>query len=212
MLNFKDAKQQENNGEFANFIKFTTGIHNVKVLRIAHQPVGNSVLGETLKGDVPRTYSIEQILVEVECTETLAGTDCKGGKNMIGLLPPQTEEQNNRLFSILKNISSTAGLEATEKSIRSWNYDNMEQLAVKMLPMVGRSSRMKFIADKTKKHVNLAGYYNSVISEPADVPFEKSEIKYNAKTEATLDAPSAPVEKPNTASSVASTPNDDLPF
>jgi|SRR6185312_7714428 len=211
MLNFKDAKQQENvvneNSNFTKFIKFTTGIHNVKVLRIAYQPVGDSVLGETLK-EGPRHYSIEQLLIEVETTKTLAGVDCVGAKNVIGLLTPQNEDQLNRFFTILKNISSSAALEATEKSIRSWGDISMEQLAVKLQPLVGRFTRMKFIADKTKKHVNLAGYYNSVICEPADVPFEKSQIKYNAKSEATLDVPSGPVEK--AASSEDET--TDLPF
>jgi len=197
MLDFSNSKEKAAN----NFSFVGTGIHDFKVLVIAYQPVGDSVLGEQVKDGI-KQYTKEQVVLSLECYATHAGKDSVGAKTVQGILEPQNQDQLDRLTSILGNMCSSANKEAVMKSITSWKLKSMEELAAKCQPLVGKNVRYKFTADKSGKYANLAGYFSG-IAECADVEFSKSTITYNAAKEGTK-------EKPATSAFEQPTASDDL--
>lgn len=195
MIDFSLAQEQKNDV----FVK--TGIHDFKVLNIAYQPIGTSVMEEKNKDGVLIEFTFPQIRMELQCTKTHKGNLSEGGTIILGILFPVTDnaekaqKQMNRLLHIFANICSSENKDKLKASLQAIKVATWEEFVAKLAGFKGRSVRYKLVADQKGKYSVLPNYYGG-FAEPSDVPFENSTLSYDDDKEGVKKKDASKVEIP----------------
>jgi len=170
-----------------------TGIHEVTVLEVYYQPVGDSVKGERKKeitagaNDGPLVnFTKAQTRIVLQVDKTVAGNESKGAITTISLYEPQSDDpkkfegQVNRIFHILTAMTTTATVPLAEAYVRAFPGQSTEEFADYIkVKFTGKKARYKFIADQDGKFAQLPNYYNG-FAECIDAPML---MKYNEEKE-----------------------------
>lgn len=191
--NFKDAKD-------APAVRFiNTGIHELTVLDVYYQPIGDSVRNERKKeltkgeNDGPLvSFTKEQTRIVLQVEKTIAGNESRGAITVISLYEPfnvdpkKFEGQINRIFHILRAMAPAVAQERVETYIKgfpgSTTAEFAEYIKRGFAPREGAANkklRLKFIADQDGKFPQIPSYYSG-FAECVDVP---TVMKYNEEKE-----------------------------
>lgn len=185
MFDFSNSEEQKGSGPLS-FV--TCGIHDFKVKKIFYQPAGESKGGETKKDGSLVNFSKDQVRIELDVLKTHTGADCKGAKVFIGILDPTDSDPKkfkgrmDRIVHIFCNMASSSKKAEAKEFMQKIKAKNMEELAKKLAPLAGKDVRYKFTADQEGKYAQLPNYYSG-FAECADVPFEKSILKFDESKE-----------------------------
>lgn len=191
--NFKEAKD-------APAVRFIgTGIHELSVLDVYYQPIGDSVKNERKKeltkgeNDGPLVnFTKEQTRIVLQVDKTIAGNESRGAITTISLYEPSNvdpkkfEGQVNRIFHILRAMAPYAFQERAETYVRAFSGSSTAEFAEYIkrgfAPREGvalRKVRLKFIADQDGKFPQIPNYYSG-FAECVDVA---TVMKYDEEKE-----------------------------
>lgn len=195
------------------FVKFLPGIHEVEILNIYHQPVGDSVVDEKKKDGSFFTFDDEvlSVIVKVLKTNTIKTGECVGAEMTIRIKGPKPGNDKDgkpllnswrsRIVHIFANMAKTklpegevvtqehidAAKEAAKKYIQGIEIKTFGELASKLQMFTGRSVRAKFVATDAGK-ATIPGYYGGFM-ECVETPFEKTVLYFDASKEGVKEGP-----------------------
>ena len=192
-ISFKSAEEVA----VKNFVKLTCGIHEVNVEEIFFQPEGDCVKGSTKKEGSVIAFKKPCIRLKTKVVNTNKGEDAKGAESTLvyflageGVTAGGKDRLTmwlNRTLHLFSNMSKSTTKDKAKEYIQKLEVPSVEALVTKLKHFEKRDVRLKFVA-------NDAGFaqlpsWESGFAECIDIPFENSELKYDASKEGPKEGP-----------------------
>jgi hypothetical protein len=210
-ISFKSAEEVA----VKNFVKLTCGIHEVNVEEIFFQPEGNCVKGSTKKDKSVIVFKKPCYRLKVKVKATNKGEDAKGAESILmyalageGVTAGGKDRVTmwlNRTLHLFSNMSKSTTKDKAKEYIQKLDEPSFESLLGKLKHFEKRDVRLKFVAND-QGFAQLPSW-ESGFAECIDIPFENSELKYDATKEGPQEGP-ANAEIPSTRTDV---PNWSVP-
>lgn len=192
-MNFKDKEEEVS----SNLSYIRTGINDVTIKEIYHQPIGANVK----EGQKPENVTIEKGVFVLESKE--------GGTFNYDVLKPKDVDQEvkmlKRLLHFLSKTGKSSDVEAIKTKLQSLpDMDFATLIKTLAKGFTGKSVRVKFVGSYPDKKYTSIPNYLSGWAECIDV--NPTQLKYDEATEGLAKKDSSKVEKSSTAN------DDDFPF